>query len=128
MRKFLTDRGVESKRIFVESRIDNRIREPRLDAQLLGRPATNRMRGTRSAGRRAPGEGREPRLASLQSADGNMSDVPDVPDVSDVSVLSDVSDRAPTSGSADSPSSPYSVRKLPASSPCCCSQRTITAS
>lgn len=41
VRKFLTDRGVESKRIFVESRIDNSIKEPRLDVQLLGRPATN---------------------------------------------------------------------------------------
>ena len=41
MRKFLTERGVESKRIFVESRIDNTIKEPRLDVQLIGRPATN---------------------------------------------------------------------------------------
>ena len=41
VRKFLTERGVESKRIFVESRIDNTIKEPRLDVQLIGRPATN---------------------------------------------------------------------------------------
>ena len=41
VRKFLTDRGVEAKRIFVESRIDAKLKEPRLDVQLLGRPATN---------------------------------------------------------------------------------------
>ena len=41
VRKFLTDRGVEAKRIFVESRIDTKLKEPRLDVQLLGRPATN---------------------------------------------------------------------------------------
>lgn len=41
VRKFLTERGVEAKRIFVESRIDSKIKEPRLDVQLIGRPATN---------------------------------------------------------------------------------------
>jgi len=41
VRKFLTERGVESKRIFIESRIDAKIKEPRLDVQLIGRPATN---------------------------------------------------------------------------------------
>jgi OOP family OmpA-OmpF porin len=41
LRKFLTDRGIESKRIFVESRVDAKIKEPRLDVQLIGRPATN---------------------------------------------------------------------------------------
>lgn len=41
LRSFLTDRGVESKRIFIESRVDAKISEPRLDIQLLGRPATN---------------------------------------------------------------------------------------
>lgn len=41
LRKFLTDRGVDSKRIFVESRIDAKVTEPRLDVQLVGQPATN---------------------------------------------------------------------------------------
>ena len=41
VRKFLSDRGVEAKRIFVESRIDAKLKEPRLDVQLIGRPATN---------------------------------------------------------------------------------------
>ena len=41
VRKFLTDRGVESKRIFVESRTDAKITEPRLDVQMVGRPASN---------------------------------------------------------------------------------------
>jgi OOP family OmpA-OmpF porin len=41
LRKFLSDRGVEPKRIFVESRIDARITEPRLDVQLVGRPAAD---------------------------------------------------------------------------------------
>jgi OOP family OmpA-OmpF porin len=39
LRKFLSDRGIEPKRIFVESRIDAKITEPRLDVQLVGRPA-----------------------------------------------------------------------------------------
>ena len=41
VRKFLTDRGVDSKRIFVESRVDAEIAEPRLDVQLVGQPASN---------------------------------------------------------------------------------------
>lgn len=41
LRKFLTDRGVDSKRIFVESRVDAKIKEPRLDVQLIGRPSNN---------------------------------------------------------------------------------------
>jgi OmpA-OmpF porin, OOP family len=41
LRKFLTDRGIDPKRIFVESRIDAKIKEPRLDVQLIGRPSTN---------------------------------------------------------------------------------------
>lgn len=41
VRKFLADRGVEPKRIFVESRVDAKISEPRLDVQLVGQPATN---------------------------------------------------------------------------------------
>jgi OOP family OmpA-OmpF porin len=41
VRKFLTDRGIEPKRIFVESRIDAKVSEPRLDVQLVGRPAND---------------------------------------------------------------------------------------
>lgn len=41
LRTFLTDRGIEAKRIFIESRVDAKISEPRLDIQLIGRPATN---------------------------------------------------------------------------------------
>jgi OmpA-OmpF porin, OOP family len=41
VRQFLTQRGIDPKRIFVESRIDAKIKEPRLDVQLIGRPATN---------------------------------------------------------------------------------------
>lgn len=41
VRKFLTERGVEAQRIFVESRTDAKIKEPRLDVQLLGQPAND---------------------------------------------------------------------------------------
>ncbi len=41
LRKFLTERGIDPKRIFVESRIDAKIKEPRLDVQLIGRPSSN---------------------------------------------------------------------------------------
>ncbi len=41
VRKFLTDRGIDAKRIFVESRTDAKIKEPRLDVQLLGQPAND---------------------------------------------------------------------------------------
>jgi OOP family OmpA-OmpF porin len=41
LRKFLTDRGIEPKRIFVESRVDAKLTEPRLDVQLIGRPSSN---------------------------------------------------------------------------------------
>ena len=41
VRKFLADRGVEPKRIFVESRIDAKVTEPRLEVQLVGQPAAN---------------------------------------------------------------------------------------
>lgn len=41
VRKFLSERGVEPKRIFVESRTDAKLSEPRLDVQLVGRPAVN---------------------------------------------------------------------------------------
>jgi len=41
VRKFLTERGIESKRIFVESRVDAKVKEPRLDVQLLGQTAND---------------------------------------------------------------------------------------
>ncbi len=41
LRKFLADRGVDPKRIFVESQIDPRIQEARLDVQLLGQTASD---------------------------------------------------------------------------------------
>jgi OmpA-OmpF porin, OOP family len=41
LRKFLVERGVEPKRIFVESRIDAKLKEPRLDVQLVGKPAND---------------------------------------------------------------------------------------
>ena len=41
VRKFLTDRGVDPRRIYVESRTDAKVTEPRLDVQLIGRPAVN---------------------------------------------------------------------------------------
>ncbi len=41
VKKFLTERGVEPKRIFVESRVDEKILEPRLDVQIVGKPAND---------------------------------------------------------------------------------------
>lgn len=41
LRRFLTDRGVDPKRIFVESRVDPKIKTPRLDVQLVVAPATD---------------------------------------------------------------------------------------
>jgi len=38
LRRFLTDRGVDPKKIFVESRIDPKIKTPRLDVQLVVSP------------------------------------------------------------------------------------------
>ena len=38
LRKYLSDRGIDQKRIFVESRVDPRLKEPRLDVQLVGQP------------------------------------------------------------------------------------------
>lgn len=35
LRRFLTDRGVDPRKIFVESRIDPKVKTPRLDVQLL---------------------------------------------------------------------------------------------
>lgn len=41
VRKFLVDRGVEAKRIFVESRLDAGAKEARLEIQTVSRPATD---------------------------------------------------------------------------------------
>jgi OOP family OmpA-OmpF porin len=41
VRRFLTERGIDARRIFVESRIDDKLREPQLTVQLLGRPASD---------------------------------------------------------------------------------------
>lgn len=39
LRRFLTDRGVDPKKIYVESRVDPKIKTPRLDVQLVVTPA-----------------------------------------------------------------------------------------
>ena len=39
LRRFLTDRGVDPKKIFVESRVDPKIKTPRLDVQLVVAPS-----------------------------------------------------------------------------------------
>lgn len=41
LKKYLTERGVDPKRIFVESRTDAKVTEPRLDVQLVGQPAND---------------------------------------------------------------------------------------
>jgi OOP family OmpA-OmpF porin len=41
VKRFLTERGVDANKIYVESRIDEKIKEPRLDIQIAGRPAEN---------------------------------------------------------------------------------------
>jgi OOP family OmpA-OmpF porin len=41
LRKFLTERGIEPRKIFVESRVDPKVTEPRLDVQLVGTPAND---------------------------------------------------------------------------------------
>ena len=41
LRHFLTERGVDPKRVFVESRIDEKIAEPQLTLQMVGRPAAD---------------------------------------------------------------------------------------
>lgn len=41
LKKYLTERGVDPKRIFVESRTDAKVTEPRLDVQLIGQPAND---------------------------------------------------------------------------------------
>jgi OOP family OmpA-OmpF porin len=39
VKRFLTQRGVAPHRIYVESRIDAKLKEPRLDVQIVGRPS-----------------------------------------------------------------------------------------
>lgn len=41
VRRFLTQRGVDPKRIFVESRVDAKIKEPQLTVQMAGQPAAD---------------------------------------------------------------------------------------
>ena len=41
LKKYLTERGVDPKSIFVESRRDAKVTEPRLDVQLVGQPAND---------------------------------------------------------------------------------------
>lgn len=41
VKRYLAERGVDSNRIYVESRIDEKIKEPRLDLQILGKPAND---------------------------------------------------------------------------------------
>ncbi len=41
LRRFLTDRGVDPKKIFIESRVDPKIKTPRLDVQLLVSPSSD---------------------------------------------------------------------------------------
>jgi OOP family OmpA-OmpF porin len=41
LRRFLTDRGVDPSRVIVESRIDEKIKTPRLDVQLVTTPAND---------------------------------------------------------------------------------------
>ena len=41
LKRFLSDRGVDPQRIVVEGRTDEKIKEPRLDLQLVTRPATD---------------------------------------------------------------------------------------
>ena len=41
VKRFLTQRGVAPHRIYVESRIDAKVKEPRLDVQIVGRPAVD---------------------------------------------------------------------------------------
>lgn len=38
---FLAARGIDRRRIFVESRVDEKLREPRLDVQIIDRPAND---------------------------------------------------------------------------------------
>lgn len=39
IKRYLAERGVDSRKVYVESRIDHRLKEPRLEVQVGGRPA-----------------------------------------------------------------------------------------
>jgi OOP family OmpA-OmpF porin len=41
LRRFLTDRGVDPKKIFIESRTDAKVKTPRLDVQLVTSPTVD---------------------------------------------------------------------------------------
>jgi OOP family OmpA-OmpF porin len=41
IKSFLAARGIDRRRIFVESRVDQKLREPRLDVQIIDRPAND---------------------------------------------------------------------------------------
>ncbi len=41
VRRFLAERGIDPKRIYVESRTDTRVKEPRMELQLVGTPASD---------------------------------------------------------------------------------------
>jgi len=41
VRRFLSQRGIDSKRIFVESRVDAKLKEPQLTVQMVGQPAAD---------------------------------------------------------------------------------------
>lgn len=41
VKRFLHERGVDLQKIYVESHIDDKVREPRLDLQVIGRPAND---------------------------------------------------------------------------------------
>lgn len=39
LRRFFSDRGIDPKHVFVESRVDEKLKEPRLDVQIVGHPS-----------------------------------------------------------------------------------------
>ncbi len=41
VKRFLHERGVDLQKIYVESRTDDKLKEPRLDLQVIGRPAND---------------------------------------------------------------------------------------
>lgn len=41
VKRFLAERGVDPKKIYVESRTDEKLKEPRLDVQIVSRPAAD---------------------------------------------------------------------------------------
>ena len=55
IKRFLAERGLDPKKIYVESRIDEKLKEPRLEVQFVTRPATDRWAET------AAGPARQPR-------------------------------------------------------------------